>query len=90
MALIPATLDGTPLTLQKFKETLDVKNGPKFHWYKPGDFAPEQAAASSYWALVSKDCIRPSKTPRLTRIKNAGDILQALDRAQSTLYLDDS
>ncbi|MCP5492000.1 MAG: trypsin-like serine protease [Chlamydiales bacterium] len=60
LVLIPATLDGKPLTLNRFKELLDQREGPKFtRWHPEGH--ENTPASSSYWALISKACIQNSR-----------------------------
>ncbi len=60
LVLIPATLNGEKLTLERFKTLLDSKNGLKItEWYPKGN--ENNHAAASYWALISKGCIQDSK-----------------------------
>ncbi|MCB1117027.1 MAG: hypothetical protein KDK50_00445 [Chlamydiia bacterium] len=60
LALIPASLNEKPLTLGCFKELLDQRNGPKITMNEPW-YDPNACASSSYWALISKDCVQDSK-----------------------------
>ena len=60
LALIPATLNGERLTLERFKTLLDSRDGPKITcWYPEGN--ENNCADFSYWALISKGCIQNSK-----------------------------
>ena len=60
LVLIPATLNGERLTLERFKTLLDSRDGPKItDWYPSGN--ENNHAAASYWALISKGCIQNSK-----------------------------
>ncbi|MCP5492763.1 MAG: hypothetical protein H7A40_06970, partial [Chlamydiales bacterium] len=60
LALIPKTLDGAPLTLERFKQLLDERGSLKVNEWKPGGHEAI-CASSSYWALISKDCIKGSR-----------------------------
>ena len=60
LVLIPETLDGQPLTLGRFKTLLDQRDGPKITTWNPGG-VENTPPSPSYWALISKDCIRDSK-----------------------------
>ena len=61
LVLIPATLNGEKLTLERFKTLLDSRDGPKITRWLPGGNGNNHAAVS-YWALISKDCIQGSKS----------------------------
>ncbi|HPE84727.1 MAG TPA: hypothetical protein PLO43_00920, partial [Chlamydiales bacterium] len=66
LVLVPATLNGHSLTLGLFKmflEDVQQKNrrGPKFTWWSPGG-CENTCSPFSYWTLISKDCIKDSRS----------------------------
>ena len=61
LVLIPEILNGQPLTLGRFKTLLDRRDGPKITSWDPGG-VENTPPNPSYWALISKDCIKNSKS----------------------------
>ena len=68
LVLIPKTLDNQLLTLGRFKQFLDQRDGPKITTWSPGG-VKNTLPNPSYWALISKACIKDSKNKNYNQQK---------------------